>query len=201
MNGGRIEGRQVLSPSVIAKLSTPYIDIPGLENTKYGYGLMLHNYRGVEVVEHEGGAAGFGALIRMVPERRFAIIVLTNKFGGSLSKTADKAMELLLPLKAADEKEKEPLPMSEAEMDKYVGVYAYSPVSHPPQKIELHVKAGKLFIKIGALEAPLDKVGDWSFAAKGEFSFPRFSLVPGPDGKAEFLHLAVVAFKRIPAGK
>src|SRR5215468_3908962 len=36
MNGGQIEGKQVLSPSLIKQLSSPHADVPGSEG-KYGY--------------------------------------------------------------------------------------------------------------------------------------------------------------------
>ena len=50
LNGGRVEGRQILSPAVIAKLSTPYVDVPSgniAEHPKHGYGLNVRDYRGV----------------------------------------------------------------------------------------------------------------------------------------------------------
>lgn len=41
MNGGKLEGKQVLSPSVIALMTTPHANIPGSDD-KYGYGLELN---------------------------------------------------------------------------------------------------------------------------------------------------------------
>ncbi len=51
MGGGKIDGKQVLTPSVITKLSTPYADLHsyfGFENGRYGYGLFVHDHRGVQ---------------------------------------------------------------------------------------------------------------------------------------------------------
>src|SRR4030095_15944753 len=103
MNGGRIDGKQVLSPTVVAKLSTPYADLHsrfGFENGKYGYGLFVHDYRGAHVVWHAGLIPGFGALLQMVPTHRFAVIVLANRSGSLLNKTAEKARELMPALGA-----------------------------------------------------------------------------------------------------
>jgi len=90
MNGGKIDGRQVLSPAVIAMMSTPHADILGENpsgwprNGKYGYGLILQNYRGVRMVWHGGSIAGFGTMILMAPQQRFAVIILcvTRPLGG-----------------------------------------------------------------------------------------------------------------------
>src|SRR4029450_3468067 len=101
LDGGKIDGKQVLTTSVITKLSTPYADIHsrfGFENGRYGYGLFVHDHRGVHVVWHAGLIPGFGALLQMVPTQRFAVIVLANKSGALLNKTAEKAMELTLTL-------------------------------------------------------------------------------------------------------
>ena len=64
----------------------------GFENGNYGYGLFVHNYRGAHLIWHVGLIPGFGALLQMVPARRFAVIVLANRSGSLLNKTAEKAM-------------------------------------------------------------------------------------------------------------
>jgi CubicO group peptidase (beta-lactamase class C family) len=127
INGGKIDGKQVLTPSVITKLSTPYADIHsrfGFENGRYGYGLFVHDHRGARVIWHAGLIPGFGALLQMVPTERFAVIVLANKSGSLLNRTAEKAMELMLRLKAKNEvKPKQALAISQAEISEYVGAY------------------------------------------------------------------------------
>ncbi len=81
MNDGKVEGKQGLPASLIKQLSSPHADVPGSEN-KYGYGLMLGRNRGVRIVEHGGARSGFGSLIRMAPDHRFAVITLVNRTGG-----------------------------------------------------------------------------------------------------------------------
>ena len=79
----------------------------------------------------------------MVPSRKFAVIVLTNKSGETMRKSLNKATELGLGLK--DEEPKTPTPVApatEAEMNHYVGTY-----SHAPQTWEFFVKdAGLEFL-------------------------------------------------------
>ena len=87
MNNGKIEGKRILSPAVIAKLSTPFAAMhssPGsysIENGNYGYGTMIHTYRGVRIIEHGGVIPGYGCRLVMAPERRFAVISSTNRTG------------------------------------------------------------------------------------------------------------------------
>ncbi len=178
MNGGKLEGKQVLSPFLIATLSAPHANLPGSES-KYGYGLTLGTLRDVKLVEHGGSRSGYGSLIRMAPEQRVAIIILANKTGGSLIKTAEKATELILPLAAKREIKAQPLPMTEVEMRKYVGMYGES-----PNAVELLVKDGKLVRKITSGEVPVSKMGESRFMA----GTAEFVLVPGANGKVEFLH-------------
>jgi CubicO group peptidase (beta-lactamase class C family) len=193
LNSGKLEGKQVLSPQVIAKLSTPQVAIPSQPEAKYGYGLMIRNHRGVRVVEHGGSRSGYGSVIKMAPDQRFAVIVLGNRTGVSLNKTAEKAMELILPLKPKPiGTSKQDLPISAAEMANYIGKYGQREVG-----VEILLKDGKLVLKQGANERPIRKIGENRFAA-GASGGPstEFVLVLGGDGKAEFFQSGLRANRR-----
>ena len=195
MNGGKLEGKQVLSPQVIARLSTPQVSIPSDPNSKYGYGLMVSNYRGVRVVEHGGSRSGYGSVIKMAPDHRFAVIVLGNRTGVALNKTAEKAMELMLPLKPKEAQKARPeLPMTAAEMANYVGKYGQREVN-----VEILLKDGKLFLKQGSNELSISKTGENRFAATSPGSVPpmEFALVPDADGKIAYFQGGLRAAKRI----
>ena len=183
MNGGKLEGKQVLSPSVIAKLSAPRASIPSQPESKYGYGLMSGSYRGVRVLEHGGSRSGYGSVIKMVPDHRFAVIVLGNRTGVSLNKTAEKALELMLPLKPKEAVGSNPeLSMTPAEMANYIGQYGQREVI-----VEIILKNGKLVLKQGPSERPIRKISENRFAAEAPGStLTEFVLVLGADGKAEF---------------
>ena len=194
LNSGKLGGKQVLSPQVIAKLSTPQVAIPSQPEAKYGYGLMISNYRGVRVVEHGGSRSGYGSVIKMAPDQRFAVIVLANRTGVSLSKTAEKAMELMLPLKPKpSESPKQDLSMTAAEMTRYVGKYGQREVS-----VEIVLKDGTLFLKQGANERPIHKIGENRFAAGTPgATTTEFVLVTAGDGKAEFFQGGLRAARRL----
>jgi CubicO group peptidase (beta-lactamase class C family) len=187
MNDGRLEGRQVLLPSLIATVSAPRANIPGGES-KYGYGLSLRTWRGVKIVEHSGSRSGYGSFIRMAPEQKVAIIILGNRTGTSLPKTMEKAASLFLPL-SAPQARPEAIAMTEAEMRKYVGVYGEG-----SRRFEFMVKDGKLALKTGDTEVVLEKIGDSSFR---NISGPgTYVFVAGPDGSPTFLHLGGRTMKK-----
>jgi CubicO group peptidase (beta-lactamase class C family) len=202
MNGGKIDGKQVLTTSVITKLSTAYADIHsrfGFENGRYGYGLFVHDHRGVHVVWHAGLIPGFGALFQMVPTQRFAVIVLANKNGALLNRTAEKAMELTLPLTAKTEiKLKKGLAISEAEISEYVGTYA-----NTPERAEILVKDGRLVLKRENDEFPITKIGKdrFSIIQPRQSEATEFVLVRAADGKAEYLHIGRHALRKVQAQK
>ena len=182
LNGGKLEGKQVLSPQVIAKLSAPRVGVPSQPEAKYGYGLMTGSYRGVRVLEHGGSRSGYGSVIKMAPDHRFSVIVLGNRTGVSLNKTAERAMELMLPLKPEESVQPKPeLSMTPAEMANYIGQYGQREII-----VEILLKNGKLVLKQGQSERMIRKIGENRFAAGASGSTTEFVLVPGADGKTEF---------------
>ena len=196
LNDGKIEGSQVVQPSIIAQMSTPRAEVPAfVDATQYGYCLFMNAYRGVNRVWHEGSMPGFFASLMMVPKHRFAVMMLTNKEGTGLNKTQEKAMELLLPLTAKEEaKRQTSQSMSGAEMSKYAGTY-----SNPKRwEIEIVVKEGKPFIREFGLELPLTKIGEqrFSFVLPGRSQPTEVVIRLGADGNPATLHQYVWAFKR-----
>lgn len=203
LNDGKVEGKQPLSPAVIAKLSTPHVEMPGgnaVERPRHAYGLNVRDYRGVRVLQHGGSRVGFGSLVRIVPEHRFAVIILANKTNGLLLGTLEKATELAVPLQPKPATlPRKPKAMSEAEMRNYAGVYENAP---DYLRLELIIDAGKLFLKqAGAGEkSEVVKVGDNIFTAGGQeflFGGQEFLLISGPNGKPKYMHIAGHALKRM----
>jgi len=169
-------------------------NIPGFD-IKYGYGMRIEDYRGVRMIEHGGAIAGFGAQLRMVPEHRFAVIVLGKKSGARLEKTVERAMEMLLPLKAKPaQSAPQPFPMSEAEMTNYVGNYIHSARAN----FKIVMQNGKLFWKRRDELFPLVKTGNYRFMipSPDPNELEEFVLVTGDGGKVEYLHMDGRAYKR-----
>lgn len=193
LNGGKLEGKQVLTPTLIAKLSTPYAEIPRT-NRRYGYGLITSEYRGIHVLRHGGTKIGYGSSIVMAPEYHLAVIILTNKSGVVFLQTAEKAFELTLPL-AALPIQKTAVAMSESEMTGYVGVYG-----DQAEKAEIILKDGRLIFKQFGVRLTLTKIGRLLFSFSAPFSSQteEVSLIRGTDGKIEYLRRGNRSYQRHP---
>jgi CubicO group peptidase (beta-lactamase class C family) len=192
LNEGRLDGKQVLSPTLISKMVGHHIPVPGEKDSYYAYGLTAFKFKDLEFVGHGGFSRGYGSMIQMVPARKFAVIVLTNKSGETLRKSLNKAMELGLGLKEDAPATPAPVaPLTAAEMAEYVGSY-----SHAPQTWEISIKDGKLYVKLDANEHRLTRSGErkFTFGANNE---NELVFVPGKSGKIDYLFTELYAAKRV----
>jgi CubicO group peptidase (beta-lactamase class C family) len=189
MNGGRIDGKQALDPKAIALLSVPHAAIPG-STQSYGYGLETGEWRGVHVVRHSGSRAGYGSEIRMAPKERVAVIVQTNRSGATLPETADKALEMLLPLGPAESTKKSAVPLTGEDLRRNAGTFR-----NGDERIAIIARENRLYLKRGvAAEALMIKYGESDYGLeKGAASF---TMVRGGDGKTEYVHSGLRSFAR-----
>jgi CubicO group peptidase (beta-lactamase class C family) len=183
MNGGRHDGQQILAPEVAAKLAGKYIAMPGDPNVHYGYGLLNFEDRGVRIWMHGGFSRGYGSMIQMAPDQRFAVIVLTNRSGETMLRTRNKAMEMFLQLKKENtEPPKQRQPMTTAEMAAYSGKYV-----NGPQVWEIAVKENKLQLKgPDGQSALLEKTGP-NRLSYGDGLEADLILVPNEKGAIEYV--------------
>ena len=188
VNGGRLEGKQLIASTVITRMQTPNAEIPGSLN-KYSYGLQTGTFRGLRVVQHGGSRSGYGSVIRMAPEQRFGVIVLANRTGVSLNRTAEKAMEIVLPLGPAETPApRTPIAMTDAEITAFAGTY-----SQGLRKLDLMKKDGKLYLKQGNQEVALEKTGAHELSAGNT----RYAVVRRAGGAVEYLHAGGRSWKRV----
>jgi CubicO group peptidase (beta-lactamase class C family) len=189
MNEGRLDEKQALDPKVIALMSSPHSPIPG-GSQSYGYGLTIREYRGVHMVQHGGSRTGYGSDIRMVPAQHVAVIVQTNRSGATLPATAEKALELVAHL-APKPAETKPaaVPVTADDIKRLAGVY-----QNGEQRIEIVACDGKLYVKRGGRGAETELLahGDNTYSGGGEFT-----MIPGADGSAEYLHAGLRSFARV----
>jgi len=131
-------------------------------------------------------------MIQMVPARKFAIIVLTNKSGETMRRSLTKAMELGLGLKDDEPQKPAPAaPLTESEMKEYVGSY-----SHAPTIWEVYVKDSKLYVKFDGKEHALTKSGDRKFTF-GAQNQNELVFVTGKNGKIGFLFTELYGARRV----
>jgi CubicO group peptidase (beta-lactamase class C family) len=75
-NGGRIDGRRVVSEASLREVSRPHIAIN--DAWSYGLGWAVYRWNGHTVIEHNGGSRGISALMSFMPERRAGFAFLAN---------------------------------------------------------------------------------------------------------------------------
>jgi CubicO group peptidase (beta-lactamase class C family) len=193
MNEGRLEGKQVLDPMVIALMSSPHAKIPGGSESwqYYGYGLQTGEYRGYTFLEHSGARIGYGSEIRMIPKQRVAVIILTNRTDGALPETAEKALELCVPLKAKPAiAAKKAIPITAKDIARVAGVY-----TNGDQRIEITARENRLFLKDSSHpETELIKNSETSYAVGNA----NITIIAGTEDRLDYVHLAGRAFSRVP---
>ena len=92
MNGGKLDGKQVVPAEVIRKAQTGYTkstrnEPPFSGDGEYGLGWQIGKYRNEKVVYHHGGYPGYRSHVSFMPERKVAVGVLVNndQLGGRLA--------------------------------------------------------------------------------------------------------------------
>jgi CubicO group peptidase (beta-lactamase class C family) len=183
LNNGKARDRQVISAAEVKHLHTPQMLMDGarlakdpeLTDASYAMGWFVHRHKGLQVVQHGGNIDGFSALVYLVPEKNFGLVILTNQNGSGLPTVlARYATDLVLNLEPTDwyqrmygegdkqdEEKKEdekPEPRRIAgtrashAMIAYAGEYA-----HPGYGVvEIREKAGNLHLKYNGFDLPLE---------------------------------------------
>jgi CubicO group peptidase (beta-lactamase class C family) len=192
MNDGRVDGRQVLPPKLIAIMSSAHAGIPGSDD-HYGYGLDLSTSRGVHWVQHGGSRAGYGSTIRMVPEQKFAVIIVANRSGSGMPKLADAISESMLGLDRKLGAEPSIHPLDGGEIHRCAGVYV-----NGTSKILLEADGGALKATIdGKVERFSKAAVNYLLAEPNGAGEPfKVVLVPDSNGRVEFVFVSGRAFRR-----
>ena len=100
----------------------------------YAFGWQIGKHKGLAIVEHGGGDAGYGSHILRFPEQRFAILVHTNMATANPGGLSRMVADLFLADKLVDDAPKAPferaaVKVSPAILDTYAGTYDLSGIS------------------------------------------------------------------------
>ena len=197
LNGGKIDGKQIIAPAVIENMSTSSAaQLSAADDTSYGHGLFTNTRRGIRTVWHDGSMTGYVASMLLVPEQRIAVIILGNTNNVVFSKTQEKALETMLTLRPkAEPKAKSVQLLTKAEGQKLIGIY-----NQPNRfKIEILEREGKFYIREFNHEMALNKIGENRYS----FQFPNAGqpieiyFQAAENGKSAFIHQYVWAFKKL----
>ena len=121
-------------PKLIEQMLTPG-ELNSGEKIDYAFGLRIDTYRGLRVVSHGGGAAGYSTQMMRFPEQKFTVLVLSNLGEFSPAELARQVADLHLsdeftapkPEDGPRERPDPPAPvelkLSADELDEYAGHY------------------------------------------------------------------------------
>ncbi|HEX5043667.1 MAG TPA: serine hydrolase domain-containing protein [Candidatus Polarisedimenticolaceae bacterium] len=181
LNGGRSEGRQVLSPPAVHAFFTANVALPGGDGALYGFGLVSYPLAGTPVFEHGGVRRGYGSHLRFFPEKRGAIVLLTNRNGVTLGNTRETITASVFGLTEPPPPEVPAAPVTAAEARRYTGTYAHKDLARATVLWD-----GRQLVLETEGKQPLTRArGDTFRTAEGEEV--TFVFRPGEE-RARYLH-------------
>jgi CubicO group peptidase (beta-lactamase class C family) len=195
MDGGRLDGVQVMPTEAVRLMTTGDARIPGDSSARYAYGLVVGERGSERIWSHGGSINGFDAMVTMFPDRRLAVVVLDNRSGAPLQGIVDLVAREAAgiappPAPAAPE----PRVATRAERDALVGRYAQGRTV-----MEVAVEGDSLVLRRGPTTLPLRLVGDDRIRATPPTGAPMtIILVRGADGRVEYLSQGLRALARQP---
>ena len=139
-------------------------------------------------LEHNGVRTGYGSIIRMIPERRVAVIVVTNQTGETLPETAERALELTTPLapKPADVSQ-HAQQITPDDVARIAGTY-----QNGAGRLEIFERDHHLLGRTGAKDVELVKNSESSYQAGNS----TLIVIAGEDRRVEYVFFNGRAFAR-----
>ena len=95
MNRGELDGKRILKASTYDEMWKP----AGEQFTRVGISWFLGEYRGNRTIGHGGSDTGFVSSLRMIPDKRIAVVMMSNFNETSLGKLTNAALDVALGLK------------------------------------------------------------------------------------------------------
>jgi CubicO group peptidase (beta-lactamase class C family) len=192
MNGG-------LDPRIVDAMSTPRTDVTG-DPRRYSYGAMIVEEGGAIAIYHNGDEPGGSSMLKMIPSKKAAVIVLTNLMG-RMSKSTATALRLASGV-TVPEPAKEPYHrVSRADAKEIAGLYE----NYRGFVIRANGDGATIgpwlpwFLKWLPFRRELVSYGDGKFGILRTSLGPdplKFTIVRGGDGRPEFMFIQGRAYKR-----
>ena len=113
-------GGKILSADSLKAMTTP-------GKGSYGLGVFVADMGGLKEVSHGGGIEGFNTNLIYVPERRIAVVVLSNVNGAAPGVMGNQLLDVVLGKPVTLASERKAVPIAKDELAKFVGVYDLAP--------------------------------------------------------------------------
>ncbi|MEK6304087.1 MAG: serine hydrolase [Acidobacteriota bacterium] len=98
MNRGELDGKRILKASTYDVMWKP----AGENFTRVGISWFLGKHRDYQTIGHSGGDTGFVSNLLMIPDKKIAVVMMSNFDGGaSLGQLTTAALDIALGLKPA----------------------------------------------------------------------------------------------------
>ena len=140
------DGGALLSPASARLMTAPLVSVDQRADQYYGFGVFAERYQSLALNRHPGSAWGWMATVDWVPERRFAVVTLTNGFG-ALYGSATCAIDAWLAPASAP-----PLggscPQRRDRWPGFVGHYEGHSYVGTPMRFDVTTTDGKLFLEV-----------------------------------------------------
>lgn len=195
---GQLGGAAVLPAGVFEVMTTPRAEIPG-GAIQYGYGVQLSRWGATPTVEHGGSRSGYGSNIRMIPSRRFGVVVLGNRSGVSFPQTVEAATVAALGRRGLTDGVYNGTPLASSEMDALAGTYSQGGTR---RMVVVRTADGLALRQAGrdtALEYGGIQVSPVATPLEREFraGSTRYVFILDAGGKARFLHSGGRSWRKV----
>ena len=131
-------GGKILSPSSLAKMTTPFKE-------NYAMGLTVVTRDGHKRIAHGGGIEGFNTALEFYPDDKLIVIVLGNLNGGGPDQISASLGKVALGQPVTLISERKAITVSPALLSDYVGTYQLTPTLNNV----ISLKDGHLVTKLG----------------------------------------------------
>jgi CubicO group peptidase (beta-lactamase class C family) len=167
LNAGQISGQQALPRQVITDILATRAIVPGSVDEQIGLGTKVSRWEGRREIRLAGSSPGHSFLIRLLPDQRLGVIVLTNMSGprGTLGGVDEfvlrRQLSLPMPTRAAPQRAvaATPGPKPSTPTD-LAGTYR-----NGGEEIELRAEGGKLRARTGNILLDVQETRGGGFVA------------------------------------
>jgi CubicO group peptidase (beta-lactamase class C family) len=87
---------KLVSKKILAEAFTPGKSTLHEKDLRYGFGWFISEYRGLRKIWHYGSTVGFSTRLERFPDKKFTVIILSNRNDAQLSELPEKLTDIYL---------------------------------------------------------------------------------------------------------